>query len=119
MRNLETFGERIRRRRSELGIGLRDAARQAEISATFLSRIETGADKAVPAEKVIRRLADILQDDFDALMALAGRISREVADYVKADPGMPEFLRRAKEQNVSAEELMALLDKEQGKKGKV
>ena len=95
MSNLETFGERIRRRRSELGIGLRDAARQAEISATFLSRIETGAEKAVPAEKVIRRFADILQDDFDALMALAGRIPRDVTDYVKADPGMPEFLRRA------------------------
>jgi len=118
MKKSETFGERIRRRRTELGIGLREAARQADISATFMSRIETGAEKAVPAEKVIRKLADMLQDDFDELMTLAGRIPREVTDYVKADPGMPEFLRQAKERNVSAEKLMALLDKAQGKKGK-
>jgi transcriptional regulator with XRE-family HTH domain len=118
MKKSETLGERIRRRRMELHLGLRETARQADISATFLSRIETGAEKAVPAEKVIRRLAEILQDDFDELMALAGRVSSEVTDYVKADPRMPEFLRRAKEQNVSAEKLMALLDKAQGKKGK-
>lgn len=118
MKKSETFGERIRRRRMELGMGLREAARQADISATFMSRIETAVEKAVPAEKVIRRFAEILEDDFDELMALAGRIPRDVADYVKADPGMPEFLRRAKQQHVSADKLMALLDKAQGKKGK-
>ena len=64
----ETLGERIRRCRTERGIGLRETARQAGISATFLSRIETGAEKAIPAEKVIRKLAAILEDDFDELM---------------------------------------------------
>ena len=115
MKKSETFGERIRRRRSELGIGLREAARQADISATFLSRIETGAEKAVPGEKVIRRFARILEDDFDELMTLAGRVSSEVTDYVKANPGMPEFLRRAKEQNISTEKLMEMLKKAKGK----
>ena len=115
MKKKETFGERIRRRRSELGIGLREAARQAGISATFMSRIENGAEKAVPAEKVIRRFADVLQDDFDELMALAGRIPREVTDYVKADPRVPEFLRLAKAQNISGERLMEMLKKAKGK----
>jgi len=114
----ETLGERIRRCRTERGIFLRETARRAGISATFLSRIETGAEKAIPAEKVIRKLADILEDDFDELMALAGRISRDVSDYVKADPGMPEFLRMAKERNVSAEKLMELLSKSDTKKGR-
>ena len=67
---------------------------------------------------MIRKLAEILNDDFGALMALAGRIPSEVTDYVKANPGMPEFLRRAKEQNISAKKLMELLDEAQGKKGK-
>ena len=114
----ETLGERIRRCRPERGIGLRETARQAGISATFLSRIETGAEKAIPAEKVIRKLAAILEDDFDELMALAGRISRDVSDYVKADPGMPEFLRMARERNVTAEKLMELLNKAETKKGR-
>ena len=64
---------------------------------------------------MIRKLADILNDNFDELMVLAGRISSEVKDYVKADPRMPEFLRRAKAQNVPAEKLMELLEKAKDK----
>jgi transcriptional regulator with XRE-family HTH domain len=114
----ETFGARVRRKRLLLRLGLRDTAKRVGISPTFLSRIETSAEKAVPSEDVIRKLAEILNDDFGELMALAGRIPSEVTDYVKAHPGMPEFLRRAKEQNISAKKLMELLDKAQGKKGK-
>lgn len=107
----ERFGARVRRRRQECCLGLRDTARRAGISATFLSRVETDAEKALPSEEVIRKLADILSDDFDALMRLAGRIPSEVKEYVKADPRMPEFLRRAKAQNIPAERLMELLEK--------
>ena len=107
----ETLGERIRRKRGERRIGLRQAAGQAGISPTFLSRIETGAEKAIPSEEVIRKLTGILDDDFDELMALAGRISAEVSDYVKSDPGMPEFLRQARERKMSAGKLMELLEK--------
>ena len=107
----ETFGERIRRKRGEKRVGLRQAAGKVDISPTFLSRVETGAEKAIPSEKVIRKLADMLEDDFDELMALAGRIPAEVSNYVKSDPGMPEFLRQASERKISAEKLMELLDK--------
>ena len=44
-------------------------------------------------------------------MALAGRISAEVSNYVKSDPGMPEFLRQARERKMSAGKLMELLEK--------
>lgn len=111
----EQFGEHVRRRRQECGLGLRETARRAGISATFLSRVETNAEKALPSEEVIRKLAGILNDDFDELMVLAGRISSEVKDYVKADPRMPEFLRRAKAQNIRAEKLMELLEKAKDK----
>lgn len=107
----ETFGERVRRRRIDQGLGLRATARSVGISATFLSRIETGAEKAVPSEEVIRKLAVVLDEDFDALMLLAGRISNEVRDYVKADPRMPEFLRQAREQNITGDELLKMLDR--------
>jgi transcriptional regulator with XRE-family HTH domain len=111
----ERFGERVRRRRQECGLGLRETAKRTGISATFLSRVETDAEKALPSEAVIRKLADILNDDFDELMVLAGRISNEVRDYVKADPRMPEFLRRAKAKNIPAERLMELLEKAKDK----
>jgi transcriptional regulator with XRE-family HTH domain len=105
----ETLGERIRRKRVEARIGLRQAARQVGVSATFLSRIETGAEQAPPSERVIAELAALLNDDFDELMGLAGRISAEVTSYVKSDPKMPEFLRQARERNMSAERLLTLL----------
>jgi len=111
----ETFGERVRRRRTELNLGLRKTAGAVKISPTFLSRIETGAEKAIPSEEKIRKLAEVLEDDFDELMALAGRIPSEVKDYVKAEPGMPEFLRRAKEKNISADKLMEMLEKAKDK----
>lgn len=105
----ETLGQRIRRKRGEAKIGLRKAATEVGVSATFLSRIETGAEQAPPSERVIAELATLLDDDFDELMGLAGRISAEVTSYVKSDPKMPEFLRRARERNMSAERLLALL----------
>lgn len=107
----ESFGERVRRRRLELRLGLRDTARQAGISPTFLSRVETGAEKAIPSEEVIQNLSGILHEDFDQLMALAGRIPSEVAEFVKSAPGMPEFLRRARDQNLTASQLIELLEK--------
>lgn len=110
----ETFGERIRRKRIERGLGLRETARRIGRSSTYLSRIETGKETAVPSEEVIRKLADLLHDDFDELMQLAGRIPSAVTEYVKADPRMPEFLRRAREKNISAERLLKMLEEAEG-----
>ena len=111
----ETFGERIRRIRTEKNLGLRETAKKAGISPTFLSRVESAQERAVPAEDTIRRLAEAIGDDFNELMALAGRVPSDVKDYVSGDPKMPEFLRLAREQNVSAEDLIAML-RGQGKR---
>lgn len=111
----ERFGERVRRVRTARGLGLRETAAKVGISATYLSRIETNEEKTPPAEKVIRALADLLADNFDELMSLAGRIPADVTEYFASDPGLPAFLRRAKEQGLSSEELEKRLV---GKKGK-
>ncbi|MCA9631970.1 MAG: helix-turn-helix transcriptional regulator, partial [Myxococcales bacterium] len=107
----QRFGERIRKARKEKGLGLRATARDIGISATFLSRIESGKEDAVPREEVIRKLAAILDDDFDELMALAGRVSQAVRNHVREDPQMPEFLRQVRERNIPAEELLEMLRK--------
>jgi len=112
----ERFGERIRRLRTEQKLGLRETATKVSISPTYLSRIETSEEMAPPAEDVIRKLADLLHDDFDELMSLAGRVSERVGKVITADPTMPEFLRTVGERKLSGEDLMKLLDPQ--KKGK-
>jgi transcriptional regulator with XRE-family HTH domain len=111
----ERFGERIRRVRTEKGLGLRETATKVGISATYLSRIETNEEKTPPAEKVIRALAGLLSDNFDELMSLAGRIPSDVTEYFATDPGLPAFLRRAKEKGLSSEDLQRRLVDKKGK----
>lgn len=107
----ERLGERIRRKRTEKKLGLRETAAKVGISPTYLSRIETLDEKTPPAEEVIRKLAALLGDDFDDLMQLAGRVPEDVEKVIKADPTMPAFLRTAREKNLSGTDLMKLLDK--------
>lgn len=108
----ETLGDRLKRVRSSRGLGLRATANKVGISATYLSRVENNQETSPPSEEKIRALADVLEDNFDELMQLAGRVSTEVSDLIKADSNMPAFLRRAREKNLSAEELMKLLEKQ-------
>jgi transcriptional regulator with XRE-family HTH domain len=104
--------------RTAAKLGLRETAAKVGISPTYLSRIETAEEKSPPAEDVIRKLAELLDDDFDELMTLAGRVSEESLNVIKSDPGMPEFLRTVGERRLSAEELMKLLPDPPKKKGK-
>lgn len=114
---LETLGDRIKRVRKERGLGLRETAGKIGISATFLSRVETNAEKAAPSEEVLRKLAKLLDDDFDALMHLAERVPTDVATMIKKDPGMPAFLRTARDQKVSGDQLLKMLE-DSKKKGR-
>ena len=52
------IGERINARRNELGLSLRALAKEAELTASFLSQIER--DQADPSIKSLRRIADAL-----------------------------------------------------------
>ena len=114
----EKLGERIKRLRKEQDIGLRQAAAQLGISATYLSRIENGQESSPPAERVIQALAALFDDNFDELMQLAGRVSEDVQDMIMGDPDMPAFLRTARERKVSAAELMKLLEAKKKRGGK-
>jgi len=110
----ETLGDRLKRKRSERGLGLRATAIKVGVSATYLSRVENNLE-ANPTEEKIRALAVVLQDNFDELMQLAGRVPVDVTDFIKTDLNMPAFLRRARDNNISAEELMKMLEKQDSK----
>jgi len=108
----ERLGEHVRRIRKERGLGLRATARELGITAGYLSRIESDAEKYPPGEDVIRKLAELLGADFDELMRLAGRVAKEDRNHVREDPQMPEFLRQVREKGLSAERLIEMLKKE-------
>lgn len=52
------LGERIRRKREELGLSLRELAERTDLTASFLSQIER--DLADPSIKSLRRIAEAL-----------------------------------------------------------
>jgi transcriptional regulator with XRE-family HTH domain len=106
----ELFGERIRRVRLARGLGLRDAATTLEISAAYLSRIETNDEKSAPAERVIKAMADLLGENFDELMTLAGRVPDDISQFIKDDSGMPDVLRTAREHGMTSADLQAMID---------
>ena len=107
----ETLGDRIRRRRAELGLTLREAAKRMNKSATILSRLEGNRDRTPLREETIRKLAEVIEDDFDALMLLAGKVPQDVVSVMQENPRLPEFLRRVGQQNVSTDHLMRMLPK--------
>jgi transcriptional regulator with XRE-family HTH domain len=112
----ERLGDRIKRLRKERELGLRETAGKLGISASYLSLIETGQVKTPPAPKVIEDLAKLLEDDFDELMLLAGRVPEDIEDALVADPALTAFLRTAGEQGYSGKDLIELLAAKKGKK---
>lgn len=112
----EKLGDRLRRRRNDKKLGLREAAGKLGISPTYLSRIETNEEKP-PAEEVLKAMAQLLDENFDELMTIAGRIPSDVAEYIGSDPGLPQFLRTARERNLTAQDLTASIqNKAKGRK---
>ncbi|MGF6937093.1 transcriptional regulator with XRE-family HTH domain [Paraburkholderia sp. UCT70] len=90
------FGAYIRERREALltsrtspsrapAYSLRGVARHLEIEASYLSKVERGV-VSPPSDQTIRRLAEVLGEDVDTLMLLAGRVSPELQEIVGARP---------------------------------
>ncbi len=98
---MNEFGDYIRRRREELlqsdrSFSLRQVAGRIGIEPAYLSKIERG-DFAPPSENVIRKLAQELDENPDILLALAGKVSRDLMDIIVQRPKlMGDLLRQIK-----------------------
>lgn len=76
---------------------LRQVAGRVGIEPAYLSKIERG-DFAPPSEEVIRKLADELEENPDVLLAMAGKVSRELQEVVLKRPELiGELLRNIRE----------------------
>lgn len=80
-RKPKTFGERLRMRREELSLGLREAAELATINPSHLMRLER--DEKRPTAGVADRLAKVLRLNAEDLKAQASELPR-FAPYLRA-----------------------------------
>jgi DNA-binding Xre family transcriptional regulator len=81
----EKFGAFIRGEREAREIGLREMAKMIGVSPTYLSKVERD-EFTPPTEDKVRAIAKIIECDPDGLLALAGRVSSDVADIIKRHP---------------------------------
>jgi len=107
-RNAKTLGETIREARTPKG-SLREFAKKLDITPSYLSDIEN--DRRVPAEDVLRRIADLLGLDFDELMAKAGRFGEDADRYMRRHPTAGVLFRQLSDSNLADDDLAKLLKK--------
>ena len=104
------FGKRIRdlreaKRRTDPAYSLRQFAEAVGVSATFISKMETGEFDPPRAEK-IKRMAELLDVDPYELLQLAEKPDPELVKMVKEQPKeMADFLRTARERGITPAEL--------------
>ncbi len=103
------FGALLRERRLKRGYSLRKFAELIEVSPTYLSLIETGKATSRPTADRVRRMAEVLGEDPDAWIAMAGRIADDVKKIILEQPEqIPELLRTVS--GLSAEQVRELID---------
>ena len=105
----KSFGGTIRELREAQKLGLRAAADRLEISPAYLSRIERGKERP-PKPALVKRLATLLGGDPDVLFRLAESTDPDLAAFIHDVPRVPEFLRTAKEMNLTAEDFDVLIE---------
>jgi transcriptional regulator with XRE-family HTH domain len=89
----ETFGQRIKRRRRELGLTQRQVAAKLGIDFTYLSKLEN--DRGEPSgDKTIRNIAVLLQDDEEELLALAGKVPEQLRHRAQREVAFARLVRR-------------------------
>ena len=100
---MNSFGSYIREEREGLQAddkskSLRQVAIAIGVEPAFLSKVERDI-VSPPSEGKIIALADVLNEDPDLLLAMAGKVSSDLLAIVKARPQLiGELLRELKEQ---------------------
>jgi len=110
------FGELVRKKRLAKGYSLRKFAELIDVSPTYLSLVEQCKVERPPTVERVRKMAELLGENPDELIALAGRIPEDVPGIVQSAPtDMPELLRAAK--GLTAEQLRKLAEQARKMKG--
>ncbi len=106
------FGHMLREKRIAKGFSLRKFAEQVGVSPTYLSQVEQGNVQPPTADRV-KRVAELLGENPDEWIALAGRVPEDLPKIIHSHPReIPELLREAS--GLTAEQLRTL--REQARK---
>ncbi len=110
-----TFGNLLRATRVAHGYSLRKFAELIDVSPTYLSQVEQGKIERPPTAERVRKMAEVLGQNEDQWIALAGRMPDDLAAIIKNEPeAIPALLRAAK--GLTAEQLRKLTDELNNKK---
>ncbi len=95
----DSFGNFLRTRRQrkagdDPSFSLRKLANRIGIEPSYLSKIERG-HQPPPGEDTIRKIADELGEDRDAMLALAGKVSSDLLEIIRQRPAVVAELLRA------------------------
>ncbi len=99
---MRRFGRYIRRTREALQetdrrFSLRQVSQRIGIEPAYLSKIERGVFPP-PSEEVIVKLAALLGEDSDVLLAMAGKLSSDLQQIIVRRPKLfAELLRQLRE----------------------
>ncbi len=102
MSEASELGEVLRERRERLretdrAYSLRQVAERVGVEPSYLSKVERGVT-APPSEETLRRLAADLDLDADVLLALAGKVSRDLLEVIRRRPQLfAQLIRELKE----------------------
>jgi len=99
---MKLFGDYIRKRREELKVrdrefSVRKVAARLGVQPSYLSKVERG-EQAPPTEAKIAALAEILGEDTDVLLALAGKVSSDLREVIVRRPQLfAQLIRQLKD----------------------
>lgn len=91
-----TFGQVLREARLEKLFGLRKFAEMVGVSATYLSQVEQD-NVAPPTADRVKRMADLIGENSDEWIGLAGRVPEDLPEIFRQQPtAISELLREAR-----------------------
>lgn len=103
------FGKYLREKRMAKDYSLRRFAELLGVSPTYLSHVEQGKVDSPLTAKLAHRAAELLGENPDEMVALAGRVPEDLPKIIQSEPGlMPELLRAAK--GLTADKLKRLAE---------
>lgn len=100
------FGKALRAKRLERKFTLRKFAELVGVSPTYLSQVEQ-CNVVPPTADRVQRMAELLRENSDELIALAGRVPEDLAEILQESPTEIADLLRAV-RGMSAEQLRKL-----------
>lgn len=100
------FGTWLKEKREQMGLTSRELARRANVSATYISRLETLNEKCVPSAPTMARISKALQIDEAVGLAAAGRVPPDLVNWLLESPDSWTKLQRIVDQGVSVQEVL-------------